>query len=32
MSLKDKLEEVAHYINTEYPELNFENASVSDSF
>ncbi|CAH1731124.1 unnamed protein product [Aphis gossypii] len=31
MSLKDKLKEVAHYINTEYPELNFENVSVSDS-
>ncbi len=30
MSLKDKLKEVAHYIKTEYPELNFENVSVSD--
>ncbi|KAF0703407.1 Uncharacterized protein FWK35_00035355, partial [Aphis craccivora] len=31
MSLKDKLQEIAHYIETEYPELNFENVSVSDS-
>jgi len=31
MSLKDKLNEVARYIKTEYPVLNFENVSVSDS-
>ncbi|KAF0764849.1 Uncharacterized protein FWK35_00005509 [Aphis craccivora] len=31
MSLKDELQEIAHYIKTEYPELNFENVSVSDS-
>jgi hypothetical protein len=31
MSLKDKLQEIAHYIKSEYPELNFENVSVSDS-
>lgn len=31
MSLKDRLNEVAHYIKTEYTEINFENASVSDS-
>ncbi|KAL5246272.1 hypothetical protein ACI65C_013680 [Semiaphis heraclei] len=31
MSLKDKLNEVAHYIKTEYAEINFENVSVSDS-
>jgi len=31
MSLKHKLNEVAHYIKTKYPELNFENVSVSDS-
>jgi len=31
MNLKDKLKEVAHYIKTEYSELNFENVSVSDS-
>lgn len=30
MSLKDKLKELAHYVNTEYPELNFKNVSVSD--
>jgi len=31
MSLKHTLNEVAHYIKTEYPELNFENVSVSNS-
>ncbi|KAF0746495.1 DDE Tnp4 domain-containing protein [Aphis craccivora] len=30
MSSKDNLKEVAHHIKTEYPELNFENVSVSD--
>jgi len=28
MSLEKKMDEVAHYINTKYPELNFENVSV----
>lgn len=31
MSLNNKLNEVAHYIKDEYPELNFERVSVSDS-
>ena len=31
MSLNKKLDEVAHYIKTQYPKLNFENVSVSDS-
>jgi len=31
MNLNKKLDEVAHYINTQYPSLNFGNVSVSDS-
>lgn len=31
MSLKDKLGEVAQYINTKHPELNLENVSVYNS-
>jgi len=31
MSLNKKLDEVAHYIKTQYPNLNFGNVSVSDS-
>ncbi|KAE9523111.1 hypothetical protein AGLY_016498 [Aphis glycines] len=31
MSLKEKLDEVAHYIVIQYPKLNFGNVSVSDS-
>jgi len=32
MSLKDKLDKVAHYIKTQYPKLYFENVSVSNCF
>jgi len=31
MSLEKKLDEVAHYIKTQYPNLNLGNVSVSDS-
>lgn len=31
MSLKDKLDEVAQYINTKHPEINLENVLVCNS-